>query len=150
MQFNTPISNHVNFELQWWVHGQPYPASRDYIFAVWGGMRKVASADNCSIFYCACAKFVTWFASKINHYGLESNGVSFMGIKKLQLRQLWSATQDSRNPLNRLRTGKKTIFNLFVQISGRIWMVVGRGYFSHDSLHGKNVASARRVGQPML
>ena len=29
-------------------------------------------------------------------------------------------------------------------------MVVGRGYFSHDSSHGENVASARRVGQPML
>ena len=29
-------------------------------------MRKVASADNRSIFYRACVKFVTWFVSKIN------------------------------------------------------------------------------------
>ena len=40
-----------------------YPASRGYIFAVWDGERKVASADNRSIFYRACAKFVTRFAS---------------------------------------------------------------------------------------
>ena len=33
------------------------------IFAVWAGVRKVASADNRSIFYRACAKFVTRFAS---------------------------------------------------------------------------------------
>ena len=43
-----------------------YPASRGYIFAVEAGMQKVASADNRSIFYRACAKFVTQFASKIN------------------------------------------------------------------------------------
>ena len=40
-----------------------YPVSRGYIFAVWAGVRKVASADNRSIFYRACAKFVTRFAS---------------------------------------------------------------------------------------
>ena len=40
-----------------------YPASKGYIFAVWDGERKVASADNRSIFYRACAKFVTRFAS---------------------------------------------------------------------------------------
>ena len=40
-----------------------YPASRGYIFAVWAGVRKVASADKRSIFYRACAKFVTRFAS---------------------------------------------------------------------------------------
>ena len=34
--------------------------------AVWAGMQRVVSADNRSIFYCACAKFVTQFASKIN------------------------------------------------------------------------------------
>ena len=121
-----------------------YPASRGYIFAVWAGMRKVASAEDRSIFYRACAKFVTRFASKINRHCLSSNGASFAGIRKLP--QLWSATQESRNVLNRLRTGKKTVFfNLFVQISGRIWAVVGRGYFSHDSSHRGNVASARRV-----
>ena len=46
-------------------------------------MRKVASADNRSIFYRACAKFVTRFASKINRHGLSSNGASFAGIKKI-------------------------------------------------------------------
>ena len=48
-----------------------------------------------------------------------------------------------------LETGQekeKTRFlNLFVQISGRIWTVVGRGYFSHDSSHSENEASVRRV-----
>ena len=88
-----------------------YPASRGYIFAVWAGMRKVASAEDRSIFYRACAKFVTRFASKINRHCLSSNGASFAGIKKL--RQLWSATQESRNALNRLRTGKKTVFSIY-------------------------------------
>ena len=120
-----------------------YPASRGYIFAVWAGVRKVASAEDRSIFYRECAKFVTRFASKINRHFLSSNSASFAGIRKLP--QLWSATQESRNVLNRLRTGKKSFFQLFVQISGRIWAVVGRGYFSHDNSHRGNVASARRV-----
>ena len=51
--------------------------------------------------------------------------------------------QDSHNALNWSRTGKNPF--LFVQISGRIWTVVGRGYFLHDSSHSENVASARRV-----
>ena len=84
------------------------PASRGYIFAVWAGVRKVASAEERSIFYRACAKFVTRFASKINRHFLSSNGASFAGIRKLP--QLWSATQESRNVLNRLRTGKKPFF----------------------------------------
>ena len=42
---------------------EDYPASRGYIFAIRAGVRKVASADNRSIFYRACAKFVTRFAS---------------------------------------------------------------------------------------
>ena len=52
------------------------------------------------------AKFVTRFANKINR-------PSFGGIKKL--RQLWSATQDSRNPLNRSRTGKNPVFFTFIR-----------------------------------
>ena len=48
-----------------------------------------------------------------------------------------------------LQTGqeqeKKPFFSSFVQISGRIWTVVGSGYFSHASSHSENVASARRV-----
>ena len=40
-----------------------YAASGGYIFAVWAGVWNVASADNRSIFYRACAKFVTQFAS---------------------------------------------------------------------------------------
>ena len=80
--------------------GSFYPASRGQIFAVWAGVRKVASADNRSIFYRACPKFVTQFASKINRPGLSSNGASFAGIKKLP--QLWSVTQNSPNAQNRL------------------------------------------------
>ena len=30
-------------------------------------------------------------------------------------------------------------------MSGRIWTVVGRGYFLHASSYNENVASARRV-----
>ena len=36
-----------------------HPESGGYSFAVWAGVRKVASADNRSIFYRACAKFVS-------------------------------------------------------------------------------------------
>ena len=50
-----------------------YPASRGYIYAVWGGVRKVASDDNRSIFYRACAKFVTRFA---NNWFVKSAWVS--------------------------------------------------------------------------
>ena len=88
-----------------------YPTSRGYIFTVWAGVRKVASAEDRSIFHRACAKFVTRFASKINRHCLSSNGATFAGIKKL--RQLWSATQESRNALNQLRTGKKTVFSIY-------------------------------------
>ena len=41
--------------------------------------------------------------------GLSSNGASFAGIKKM--RQLWSATQDSHNALNR----KKPVFFKFIR-----------------------------------
>ena len=56
--------------------------------------------------------------------------------------QLWSATQDSRNALNWSRTGKKPFFNLFIQISGRIWLLWL--LFAHQ-LPQRNVAFARRV-----
>ena len=36
---------------------------------------------------------------------------------------------------------KMHFLNLFVQISGRIWTVISRGYFLHDSSHSKNVTS---------
>ena len=82
-----------------------YPASRGYIFTVWAVVRKVASADSRSIFYRACAKFVTPFA--------VIKWREFRGDRK-KLRHLWSATQDSRNALNRSRTGKKTRFLKFI------------------------------------
>ena len=48
-----------------------------------------------------------------------------------------------------LQTGqeqeKACFFNLFFQISGWVWMVVGRGYFSHTGSHSENVASACKV-----
>ena len=57
------LRNPCNFLMFFaWV----YHVSRGYIFAVWAsGERKVAFADNRSIFYRACARFVSWFASKI-------------------------------------------------------------------------------------
>ena len=95
--------------LSFWEQCNCYPASRGYIFAVWAGVRKVASTDNRSIFYRVCAKFVTLFASKILSSGLSSNAASFAEGKKL--RQLWCATQGSLNGLNRSRTGKKPLFS---------------------------------------
>ena len=122
-----------------------YPASRGYIFAVWAGVRKLASADNHSIFYHACVKFITRFASKINCQVCCQMMRVLREEKKL--RQLLPATQDSQDALNQSRTGKSLFFLniIFVQISGRIWSVVGRGYFSHASSHSENVASAHRV-----
>ena len=95
--------------LSFWEQCNCYPATRSYIFAVWAGVRKVASTVNRSIFYRACAKFVTPFASKILSSGLSSNAASFAERKKL--RQLSSATQGSRNGLNWSRTGKKPLFS---------------------------------------
>ena len=77
-----------------------YPVSRNSTFCcVNWRVRKEASADNRSIFYRACAKFIMQFVSKINHQVCHGN-------KKL--RQRWSATQDSHktHALNRSRTGK--------------------------------------------
>ena len=39
----------------------------------------------------------------------------------------------------------KIFKNVAVHISGRIWTVVGRGYFSLTISYRENVASARRV-----
>ena len=41
----------------WLRNAYVYPASRGYIFAVWAGVRKVASADNRSIFHSIPRKF---------------------------------------------------------------------------------------------
>ena len=125
-----------------------YPARRGYNFAVWAGVRKVASAENRSIFYRACAKFVTRSQAKLIFRSVVK-GREFRGNKKMG--QLWSATQDSRNALNRSRTGKKTpFFNLFVQISPDGFELLSveatfRTTILGDSSNSENVASARRV-----
>ena len=120
-----------------------YPASRGYTFAVLAGVQKVASADNRSIFYRACMKFITWFVGKINHQ-VYCQMAWFCGNKKIATTLICYArlSQCSKPVKNR----KKPIFlNLFVQISGLIWTVVGRGYFSHTCSHSKSVTSADRV-----
>ena len=122
-----------------------YPTSRGYIFAEWAVVQWVASADNSSILF-----------SMVHAQNSSSDSQAQLIVRSVvewcksggnkKLRILWSAMQDSHNALNRSRTEKKTcFFNLLVQTSGRIWTVVGRGYFLHDSSHSKNVASARRV-----
>ena len=92
----------------------PYPMSRGYIFAVWAVMEKVASADNRSIFYQACAKFVRRFTSKINHQVCPHGQMAWVSEDKKKLRQLrrqlWADTQDSLNALNQSRTGKNPFF----------------------------------------
>ena len=128
-----------------------YPVSRGYIFAVWAVVRKVASADNHSIFYLGCTKFVARFTSKINRQVCHQMA-QVWGNKKIVFTLICYTrfTQDSHNALNRSRTGKNPFFYLFVPISRRIWTVVGRGYFSHASSHSKEVASARRVHLTLL
>ena len=73
---------------------------------------------------------------------MSSNGASFSGIKKL--RQFWSATQDSRNALNRSRTGK----NPFLIYSSRFlngFNGCRQRLLSHDSSHSEDEASARKI-----
>ena len=68
-------------------------------------------------------------------------------------RDVWRRNNGQRSfPETKLTNAKpvenrlKPVFlNLFVQNSGRIWTVVGRGYFSHATSYRENVASARRV-----
>ena len=96
-----------------------YPASRGRdIFAEWAGVRTVASADNRSIFYRECAKFVTRLARKINPQVCRQMTRVSRELKKM--RQLLSATYarltlDSRNALNRSRTGKTCFFQFIRQ-----------------------------------
>ena len=71
-------------------------------------MRKVASADHRSIFYRACAKFRHAIHKQNESSGLSSNGASFVGVKKIATTLICYTrlTEDSRNALNRSRTGK--------------------------------------------
>ena len=120
-----------------------YPASRGYIFAVWAGMQKVASAD--TVQFSIMHAWNSWhdLPAKLTVRSV----VKWSEVcRNKKLRQLWSATQDSCSALNRSRTGKNPVFlSLFIQISGRIWKVVSRGYLLYDSSHSENVAFAHRV-----
>ena len=89
---------------------QTYPASRGYIFAVGAGVRKVASTDNRSIFYRACAKFDTRFASKINRESVVK-WHEFGGNKKIALTLICYArlAQCSKPVKNR----KKPVFLIY-------------------------------------
>ena len=50
-----------------------------------------------------------------------------------------------------VKNRKKTrFFYLFIYIFGQIWMAVSRGYFTHNSSHKENVASACRVTVQIL
>ena len=83
-----------------------YPASRGYIFAVWVGVRKVASADNRSIFYCACMKLSGHLQAKL----IVRSVVKWCEFCRNKiLWQLWSATQDSSNTLIPLLDGFKRL-----------------------------------------
>ena len=110
-------------------------------------MRKVASVDNRSIFYRACAKFVSWFVSKIHCEVCRQMARVSREKKNCDNSDLLRTTHARLTQCSKLvRNRKKNHFsNLFVQISGRIWTVVSKGYFSHASSHSENVASARRV-----
>ena len=78
-------------------------------------------------------KAITWFnAPSVCHYP-GSRSYIFA---------VWDGVRKVKNRHGQVKT---RFFYLFVQISGRIWTVVGRGYFSHASSYRENVASARRV-----
>ena len=132
--------------LSFWEQCNCYPACGGYIFAVWAGVRKVASTDNRSIFYRACAKFVTRFASKILSSGIYVvKCCEFCGKKKIATTLICYArlTEWSKPIKNR----KKTAFLIYSSrfLDGFERLQVGRGYFSHDSWHSEIVAS-RLVG----
>ena len=86
-------------------HQKPYPVSRGYIFALWAVVGKVAFADNHSIFYYACVKFVTWFTSKINRQVCHQ--MTRNSFKKILQQELWSATQDKCKTHAMLLTGQE-------------------------------------------
>ena len=101
------------------------------------------ACDNRSIFYRACPKFVTRFASKINPEVCRQ-----MARKKIATILICYArlSQDSSDALNRSRTGK-TRFLIYSSrlLSERIRTVVDKGYFPHDSSHSEDEASARKM-----
>ena len=126
-----------------------YPASRGYIFALWAGVRKVASTDNRSIFYHTCAKFVTRFASKINRQACSQ----MARVSGKELRQVWSTAQYSRKTLARLMQCSKPVKNrkktVFLFIRPDFWTDLNgcrqRLLFARQLIHRKCIASARRV-----
>ena len=107
-----------------------YPASRGLIFAVWAGVLKQPLSTTVQFSIVQAGNSSRDLQAELIVRSVVK-GREFGGNKKL--RQLWSATQESRNnALNRSRPEKSRFFNLFVQISGRIWTVVDRAYLSHD------------------
>ena len=95
--------------------GGRYPVSRGYYFTVSAVVRKVASANNHSLFSCACAIFVMQFVGKINRQICSQNWHEFHGTEKLG--QLCFARQDSRNNHTMLQTSQeheKTCFLKFI------------------------------------
>ena len=70
-------------------------------------MQKVASADNRLIPYCACTKFVTRLASKINRQVCHQMA---QVLREQKIGATTICSQDSRNALNQSRTGKNPVF----------------------------------------
>ena len=104
------------------------------------------ACDNRSIFYRACPKFVTRFASKINpevcrqmaRVSLELKNCDNSDLLRKTLARLKRCSKPVKNR-------KNPFFNLFVQIAERIRTVVDKGYFPHDSSHSEDEASARKM-----
>ena len=106
-------------------------------------VRKRAFADNRSIFYCACAKFVARFASIVR---FPAKWREFRGNKNKIAKTLICyvrLTQCSKPVKSKKKTRSLIYSSRFLDC---FEMVVGRGYFSHASSDSENVASARRVG----
>ena len=81
---------------------------------------KEASADSRSIFYRACAKISTPFA--------VIKWREFAGIEKIATSLIcYAQLKQCSKPVNMVKNRKNPFFlNLFLQISGQIWTVVGR------------------------
>ena len=117
----------------------PHPVCRSYIFALWDGVQKVASAVHAQISSCnSQAKLIVRSVVKWHEFCRNKTIVTTL-ICYARLMQCSKPVKNRKKPV---------FFKLSVQISWRIWMVVRTGYFSHANSHSKNVASACRVPPP--
>ena len=101
------------------THGN-IPCGRGYIFTVWAIVRKKPLPT--------AAQFSIVHAPKLSRHSQSSNGASFAGIEKIATSLIcYAQLKQCSKPVNMVKNRKNPFFlNLFLQISGQIWTVVGR------------------------